>query len=172
MLEQLCELGCVSWDVCNHCLQGILTAVSSDWQQRGKRSRCFKLCLNSRLVKYGEMCCRRWGSSTFQLQLELGANQTGLVVSQLSQSHVADNPSPCFTYGFVIPHFCMGVSLRFMSSPVSAVMFWRLGPLVCESLKSGVCSNDSTQLSLPRLHVYPAKHLFMLISASVETTCV
>lgn len=58
--------------------------------------------------------------------LELGANQIDLVVSQLSQIHFADNPSPCFTYGFAIPHFCRGVYFRFMSSPVSAMMFLRL----------------------------------------------
>lgn len=60
----------------------------------------------------------------------------------------------------------------FMSSPVSAMMFLRLGPLVCESLKSEVCRNDSAQLSQPRFYVHFANHLFMLISASVEITCV
>lgn len=75
--------------------------------------------------------------------LELGANQVDLLASQLSQTHVADNPSPCFTYPFAIPHFCRGQFLRFVSSPVSAMMFLRLGPLVCESLKSEVCRNAS-----------------------------
>lgn len=104
--------------------------------------------------------------------LQMGANQADLVASQLPQTHVADNPSPCFTYRFAISHFCRGVSLMFMSSPVSAMMFLRLGPLVCESLKSEVCRNDSTQLSQPRFDVHFANHLFMHISASVEITCV
>lgn len=104
--------------------------------------------------------------------LELGANQIDLVVSQLSQTPVADNPSNCFTYGFAIPHFCSGNSLRFIFSPVTAMMFLRLGPSVSELPKSEVCRNDSAQLSQPRLYVHFASHLFMLISASAETACV
>lgn len=69
-------------------------------------------------------------------------------------------------------HTSAAVSLRFISSPVTAMLFLRLGPLVCESLKSKVCRNYSTQLSQPRLYVHFTNHLFMLISASVETTCV
>lgn len=104
--------------------------------------------------------------------LELGANRVDLVASQLSLTHVAGNPSPCFTYRFAIPHFCRGVSLGLMSSFVSATMFLRLGPLVCGPVNSEVSRNDSTQLPQPRFYVHFANHLFMLISASVETTCV
>lgn len=74
------------------------------------------------------------------------------------------NPSPTRSFGFTVPHFCRGGSLRSVASLVSAVIYLRLRPLAPEFLKSQVCRNDSAQLSQPRFYVHFANHFWLCSS--------